>query len=206
MFFKRRYQEDIRKLEDNNEEYRVIKNKNKEILKENVIDKKEDKIQISNSSNIGYDDSYYKEVYNKNKYNEYEEKKKEIPWKIIIVIFFAILFIILLVYFLFFSDNKVGEKEYVELTTNLCVLAEKYYENNKEILDNKIPGNKAEVTLENLFEEGLIKTEKIEDPRYEKSIFGKENYNRYLSLDSYLSIVVANNGSIYCDGFTNRAS
>lgn len=157
-------------------------------------------------SQSGYNDTYYEQSYNDNKYNEYEEPKKKFPWKIIIIVILALLFVFLFWFFLLGGGGgKSGNAAYEKLTSDLCEKALEYERANEGIIDRTTPGATAYIRIQNLVDSYLWDSKPIKDPRYRGSLFSKGDYKEYISFDSYLRLSVASNGEPYCEGFVDTS-
>ncbi|MDD2625185.1 MAG: hypothetical protein PHR55_00225, partial [Bacilli bacterium] len=108
-------------------------------------------VEVKDSNSSSYNDTYYDQSYSDNKYNEYEEPKKKLPWKIIIIIILALIFIFLFWYFLFGGGaNTNVNLQYEKLSDELCEKAKEYADKEPDIIDTDTPGATAYVKLQQL--------------------------------------------------------
>lgn len=161
-------------------------------------------VEVKDSNSSSYNDTYYDQSYSDNKYNEYEEPKKKLPWKIIIIIILALIFIFLFWYFLFGGGaNTNVNLQYEKLSDELCEKAKEYADKKPDIIDTDTPGATAYVKLQQLVDEYMIPSTPIKDPRYKRTLFSKPEGKEFLSFDSYLRLFVMPNGEVSCEGLVD---
>ena len=166
----------------------------------------------NNQNNMAQNDYYNNDSYysNNNNYSDHysnssytEEKKNNgLWWKLLVLIILIVIIIILLLKFCGSGSKKGADAKYTELTNRICKAAQTYIGNNPTIMGVVEPGKSVVIKFRTLADANLIETQ-IENPNYDGNLFKKGTQERYYSLDNSVRVMVAGDGSYYCEIVNN---
>lgn len=164
-----------------------------------------------NQNNVGQNDYYnnnsyysndnYSDHYNNTSYTQ-EKKSNGLWWKLLLLIVLIVIIILLLLKFCGSGSKKTADEKFSELSNRVCEAAKTYISNNPSLMGTAEPGKSVVIKLQRLADANLISAQ-IENPYYDGNLFKKGTQDKYYSLSNSVRVMVAGDGSYYCEIVNN---